>query len=268
MLIEPTEDEPQTIIEKTFSLIRLIISYFPIPISTLMLKKSRTSPVYFALNEIDKQISKHLLDPEVVKFYIEVGANDGIAQSNTLHFEKYHKFNGILIEPTSKKFKELVINRSNNNHFFNCACVDFNYVKPTIQLIYSNLMTSAIYEINSEPQISKEKSELRALEHALKGKRFLKRGEVIKFFEVEARTLNDILIEANAPKIIGLLSVDVEGGELNLLNGVNFNTYIFQHIVVETENFIEIEKFFLEKGYICTIRLSDHDYLFKPVTKK
>jgi FkbM family methyltransferase len=266
-----------TIIKKTFRLIRLIISYFPIPISIYILKKSKISSEwkeseilteFFSLNEIDKQILKYLLEPEVVKFYIEVGANDGIDQSNTLYFEKNHNFNGILIEPIPNKFRELVTNRSKKNHFFNCACVDFKYTKPTIQLVYSNLMTSAIHEVTGAPQIDNEKLKSRALEHALKGKRFLKSGEEIKFFEAEARTLNNILIDANAPKIIGLLSVDVEGGELNLLNGVDFNTYTFQHIVVETKNFIEIEKFFLGKGYICTIRLSGHDYLFKPITKK
>ena len=51
--------------------------------------------------------------------FIELGACDGLICSNTLFFEKYLNFTGILIEPDKKNYDELVKNRPN------CKC--FNY---------------------------------------------------------------------------------------------------------------------------------------------
>ena len=61
-------------------------------------------------------------------FYIELGAYDGLNQSNTYYFEKYLDWTGILIEPSEKQFRKLKRNRSNKNFFYNCAC-DFQKAK-------------------------------------------------------------------------------------------------------------------------------------------
>ena len=53
------------------------------------------------------------------KFYIELGALDGVRYSNTKMLEDAFCWKGILIEPNPVQFKELEINRP-NNHNFNC----------------------------------------------------------------------------------------------------------------------------------------------------
>ena len=53
-------------------------------------------------------------------FYIECGANDGVNQSNTWHFEKRLGWHGILIEPQPNVFLNLKKNRSKKNFFENC----------------------------------------------------------------------------------------------------------------------------------------------------
>ena len=50
-------------------------------------------------------------------FYIEIGANDGVLQSNTLYYEKNKRWSGILVEPIKEKFKNLKKNRSSENFF-------------------------------------------------------------------------------------------------------------------------------------------------------
>ena len=51
--------------------------------------------------------------------------------------------------------------------------------------------------------------------------------------KVEAKTLNSILVEANAPKLIDLLSLDTEGYENEVLNGINHDKFKFKYILVE-----------------------------------
>jgi hypothetical protein len=38
------------------------------------------------------------------RFYIEMGANNGISQSNTMFLEKKYNWHGMLIEPSGKFF--------------------------------------------------------------------------------------------------------------------------------------------------------------------
>ena len=52
---------------------------------------------FFGLHEIDKLMLEFINYDN--GFFIEVGANDGINQSNTLHFERFKRWKGILIEP-------------------------------------------------------------------------------------------------------------------------------------------------------------------------
>ena len=68
--------------------------------------------IYTALNELDKKIEKYLNYKD--GFFIEMGANDGINQSNTVFLERKYNWHGMLIEP-SEKFTLLKKNRSKLN---------------------------------------------------------------------------------------------------------------------------------------------------------
>jgi hypothetical protein len=57
---------------------------------------------------------------------------------------------------------------------------------------------------------------------------------------VSARSLNSILSELD-PKNIDLLSIDVEGYEIEVLNGVNLIKYRPRYILVETNIYNEKE---------------------------
>ena len=55
------------------------------------------------------------------------------------------------------------------------------------------------------------------------------KGDII----VDTKTLTDILDESNAPKYIDYLSIDVEGAEIHVLDGIDFNKYTFGIIHIE-----------------------------------
>ncbi|NBV86455.1 MAG: hypothetical protein EBS01_09385 [Verrucomicrobia bacterium] len=53
----------------------------------------------FALNELDWKLRKHLNYPGGV--FVEAGANNGVDQTNSLHFERYLNWSGLLVFESS-----------------------------------------------------------------------------------------------------------------------------------------------------------------------
>ena len=207
---------------------------------------------FHSLNQIDKELSQLLENRD--GFYVEIGANDGISQSNSLFFERKRNWIGVLVEPSPWTFKFLRKNRSSSNNFYNCACVSFDYKDNFIDFFYSNLMSTTVhsdedYETNSN--------------HAKSGNLYLARNDNLENLRVPARTLESILISSGAPALIDLFSLDVEGNELEILKGLSHINYRFKYIVVETPDFTTISNYLYENKYKFIKKLSTHDYLFK-----
>ncbi len=75
--------------------------------------------------------------------------------------------------------------------------------------------------------------------------------------------MNDILLKSNAPRIIDFFSLDTEGAEFEVLNGIDFNRFKFRYLLIETNNFIKLKKFMLNKNYKYIKKFNDNDYFFK-----
>ena len=145
---------------------------------------------FFGHHNLDQKLCEFLNYKD--GFFIELGANDGIRQSNTFYFEKNLNWRGILIEPIKSKFIKCKNNRSKKNFFYNKACVGFNFKNEKIKMIYSDLMTT----INDNRIINKVDSS----KHALKGEQYLQENEKVKEFFVETTTLNQIFEDVKLQK--------------------------------------------------------------------
>ncbi len=207
--------------------------------------------VFFGFNNLDKKILEYIDYNN--GYFVELGANDGITQSNTKHLELYKGWTGVLIEPSPRNFVKLKKSRSKRSYLFNCACVGFDFPKPTIELMYSNLMSIALEGINdiADP-----------LAHAKAGESHSDKEEIY-LFSAQARTLQSVLEEAKSPKLIDLLSLDVEGGELEVLKGIDFEYTNFKYIVLETRSINEVRGFLNLRSYEEIAKLSHHDYIFR-----
>ena len=208
---------------------------------------------YYGHHELDKKLKKYLNYEK--GFFVELGANDGIKQSNTFYFEKNLGWNGVLIEPIKTKYLKCLKYRSPKNYFYNNACVGINFKRDKIKMIYSDLMSS----IDDKEIINK----IDAKKHAKDGEKYLLKNEKIEEFWVSTKTLNDILQEVNTPKLIDFLSLDVEGSELEVLNGIDFKIYNFKFILVESRNDDEIVKYLSNKNYNFLEKISKRDLIFK-----
>jgi FkbM family methyltransferase len=209
---------------------------------------------FYSANSLDKKMLKYINYNNGT--YIEVGANDGILQSNTYFYEKKKNWSGLLIEPIYKKFLQLKKNRSGKNFFANYALVSFNYKKKKIFLEYSDLMTTTI----------SKKNEIDINNNITTGKKHLNIYEKEKIFSAKTTTLNSLLKKNNMPEVIDFFSLDVEGYELEVLKGINFNIYKFRYILVECiNNSKKIKNFLQINNYKFVEKLSDIDYLFRNV---
>lgn len=223
-----------------------IQSYLRLPIPIFFKKYFKK---YFGKNELDKKLKSFLNFNN--GFYIEIGAYDGITQSNTYYYEKNNNWKGILIEPSKIQFDKCKLYRSKKNIFYNCACVSFKFKKKLLQLNYSGLKTySSIF-------LSKKKRR----EYGKNPE--IKRGEKKYSYYAKTTTMNDILLKSNAPKIIDFLSLDTEGAEFEVLNGIDFNRFKFRYLLIETSNFIKLKKFMSKKNYKYIKKFNDDDYFFK-----
>jgi len=217
------------------------------------------SDVSFGLWGLDLQILK--IVGKKKGFYIELGAHNGFTQSNTLRLELFHGWRGLLIEPVSSSYSDCLKNRSlRRNAIVRAACVSDSYERETVDLSLSNKdMFSKLWAspLNVETTIADP------LRHGQQYRDDISDGDDYVIEVAPARTLTSILDEVGAPKRIQLLSLDVEGGELEVLKGLNFSTYSIDWLVVETRNLDAVVKLLASSGYLFHSALTHWDYVFR-----
>jgi FkbM family methyltransferase len=185
-------------------------------------------------------------------YFIEAGANDGLNQSNTAFLEKHQGWTGMLIEALPQRVRECATNRpaATVKH---AALVPFGYEEPFVEIVFSDLMSHA-------PGLSCLASE----EHLAAGRPHLSRkarGLSGTSFFAPARTLDSLLEEEGNPRV-DLLSLDVEGAELSVLKGIDFQKSDIRTILVEVRDLAAIGGFLGGHGYVRKRQVSHHDHLF------
>jgi len=139
-------------------------------------------------------------------FFVEFGACDGVAVSNTLSLERYFGWKGILAEPDVFWKDSLPKNRS--------ASIDSRAVSSETGLKLEFFQSAR--PGNSSPD---------------RGHAYI--GEIVDSYTVETVSLMDLLRDHEAPNFIHFLSVDTEGHEKEVFNNFDFDKYRFGFISVE-----------------------------------
>ena len=182
----------------------------------------------FSLNGLDVKLQPYINFKD--GFFVEAGANDGLRQSNTLYFEKYLGWKGLLIEPIPELAKQCQKNRP-KCIVENCALVAADYPEKTVQMHYFGLM-SIVDGALGNPE--------RETEHMQKGTQHMREGEQMYSLEVPAVTLSGVL-DRHQVENIDLLSLDVEGYEPQVLLGLDFERHQPKFMLIEVRSREDIE---------------------------
>jgi FkbM family methyltransferase len=159
----------------------------------------------------DKFIIQYILNDRIQDgTFLEIGAYDGVLHSNTKTLEDHFGFKGILIEPQRKFFKQLKQNRPN------CECYNFavtNSDEPFIDFIGEGFESGTTESI-LDPTYRV-------------GSNLIEKHQWSRTsYPVPNKKMKDILAESQFD-YIDIMSIDVEGSELDLLKSIDFTFPIF-----------------------------------------
>lgn len=202
----------------------------------------------FGLNELDVKLAK-LLDYPRRGFFIEAGANDGVTQSNSLYFERYLGWRGLLVEPIPTLAEACRRNRP-KALVENAALVPFGFAGDSIEMRYCNLMSVVKGGMRSAAE---------ERDHIAAGCAV----QQVATYEVvvPACPLQSIL-DRHAIATADLLVLDVEGFEAKVLQGIDFTRFAVGHLLIEARYRDEVEAV-LAGRYTAVATLSHHDVLYR-----
>ncbi|AMN40195.1 FkbM family methyltransferase [Rhodoplanes sp. Z2-YC6860] len=185
--------------------------------------------------------------------FFEAGANDGLLFSNTAYLELYCGWSGILVEALPHKFVECVGNRPRSivEHY---ALVPPDFAGGHVEMCFSNLMSfaPALAEINHQRQIADGYPYLVGSEKKLSAQIFL----------APAKTLSDLLAEHDV-RHIDLMVLDLEGGELAALRGMDFTRCSVDAILIEVRDVKAADTVLAEHGFSRCVQLTHRDRLYR-----
>ena len=206
---------------------------------------------FVGLNGLDRRLVDRI-KPGRGGYFVELGANDGVCQSNTYMLQRRYGWTGLLIEPSPLLFEQCVANRRFGTppHVRCAACVPFDYREPFVPMLEAGLMTVAG---------RLDLSEQMAADHAARGAAFLPNERTVYSFAAPGRTLTSLLDEVDAPLCIDLLSLDVEGNELAVLRGLDLSRYKVRWLLIEVRRDSDIPTYLAEQGYRHVIDLTTND---------
>lgn len=176
-------------------------------------------------------------------FFVEIGAFDGVSFSNTYFFEAVG-WSGILVEAVP----EMIAAARQHRPFSRCVHA----------VVGSAVGRSRFHVVNGPGGVAtlsfSEADELHR-------DRVRKEGGSIREIQVPLQTLDAILGEVDAP--IDFISIDVEGGELEVLKGFSLDKYQPRVLVVEDNSAgrdTRVREWLGARGYVERLRIEQNAF--------
>ncbi len=177
-------------------------------------------------------------------FFVEIGAYDGIDGSNCYHFERYLNWDGIAIEPSNSQFEKLQKNRRCKlmNYAVSEESKEVEFIDVIEGLTQMSGINNSFFERNKNIILNNRESKTRSINI-----------KTITFDQVVPKNTK-----------IDYLSIDIEGGEMALVNSINYNDYDIKVITVEnnvpeTQNF---KNFFESKNFLYFDRVGQDEIFY------
>ena len=198
---------------------------------------------FFSQAGQDKVIKNHFFPNKKNGFFLEIGAYDGIEGSNCFHFEKFLNWNGIAFEPSKVQYKKLKNNR-------NCKMLNKAISNSVVEVDFVEV-------IEGLTQMSGIKNENYTAEKIIK-KNSQSKTEISKIITT---TFDQ---EVSSDQEIDYLSIDIEGGELSVLETIDFEKYTIKVVSVENNlpDKFNFNSFFISKNFSFFDRVGQDEIFY------
>lgn len=195
------------------------------------LRKLGQNSDYFSEAGQDMLVKDNFFKNQKSGFFLEIGAFDGIEGSNCYHFEKFMNWEGIAIEASPLQFEKLKKNR--NCKLMNIAIGSENKQVEFYEVVEGFTQMSGINNLNFKDSFERIKKNS---------------NSKINKINIECKTFEKLI---PSDQIIDLISIDIEGNELDVLKSINFDKYQIKVIILENKIPKEFSylKFFKEKNF-------------------
>ena len=184
---------------------------------------------FFGSKDQDKWVIQDIFNFKKRGYFLDLAATNGLMENNTYVLESYFDWDGIAIEANERFFSKLKRNRK-------CLCINevVSGAETKVNFLETG-PTGGIVGENYDNNFSKRKKLLNDFKHKIKSK--------------ITKSLQKILDENNAPKVIDYFSLDVEGAETEILRNFNFEKYTFLCLTIERPT-PELNSILFKNGYI------------------
>lgn len=173
---------------------------------------------------------------------VEVGANNGVDGSTTLHFEE-SGWDCVLVEPNPDLCRQLRERRS--ARIFECAASSATGVA-TLQIASGAPLAHGVSTLGGAAEADRLSEQFGFQTHPV---------------EVQTRTLDSILEEANLGGRIDFISIDVEGHEAELLRGFSSDRWRPTVVIVEDNSWTaSVSGQMRDRGYVRIKRTGVNDW--------
>lgn len=191
---------------------------------------------YYSQCQQDKILNEQIFKNNKNGFYVDVGAHHPTRISNTCFYEKTLNWKGICIEPQEKFYKLLEKERD-------CILIKHGVYNKKTTLEFCTAVNGLTGIVETyEPR------------HLERIKRESKKDDLSDtFVRLEVDTLESVFDKHNV-KIVDYMSLDVEGSEYEVLQGINYNKVKINIIDLEdnypnSEKSKKINTFLVEKNF-------------------
>lgn len=190
---------------------------------------------FYSQHGQDQFLDEHIFRGKKNGVFVEVGAHNGEAFSNTCFLERERGWTGILFEPIPKCYQDLLTKRN---------CLSMNVCVSDREGEEEFLVTEGYTEMLSGIVRTYDPAHLQRINNEL-----VEYGGSKKTIKVSSVLLDKTLVYHGLTKV-DYCSIDTEGSELKILQSIDFSKVSISCFTVEnnyTDN--QIEAFLKSKGY-------------------
>lgn len=194
--------------------------------------------MFYSQDKQDNYLENKIFKGYKNGFFIDVGSHNGRSFNNTLYFEETNNWTGINVEPLKDVYNVLIENRPNCINI-NCAiCNNDGETEFICNAGYSEMLSGIkdTYDHRHTRRLQKEIKD---------------RGSISKIIKVETKKLETICDTHNISHV-NYLSIDVEGGEFEVIKSINFDKVFIDVIGFENnygDTSIPIVKYLEDRNY-------------------